>query len=62
MKELHYTPEFFADLTLRAMAAGVDIEKHRCTCEVCWGTSVWCPGSISSVVMEVEEREKARRR
>jgi hypothetical protein len=38
-----------------AIAEGIDLEKHKCGCEVCSRTLQLCPATSSSLIMEFAE-------
>lgn len=42
-----------------ARLLGIDVDAHRCDCEVCSRSSVWCPASLSSLRLEIADRCRA---
>lgn len=45
-------------LFVLARKLGIDLDAHRCDCEVCTRTSAWCPASRSSVSLAIQEKAR----
>lgn len=47
-----------SEMVEAARALDIDVESHRCDCEICSRTSAWCPASRSSLLEEIARLER----